>query len=238
MSHLTLVHAVVRPMVRPLVNSRVTPNHVTGLRLTTAVAAALLVATGHPQWSDLAAAIFLVSFLLDRADGELARLSGKSTPWGHRFDLLSDYSANVLIFCALGIGLRDSALGPLAIVLGLLAGSAIVAIFCLVSRIERIDGLGAAVFPGVTGFDPDDTMLVVPLMIWLDGELQLVIAAAIGAPAFLIWTCWRFRRYLSLLVADSRSPRLDKPIGRKSRHAENHIASASKQGEGEACGRR
>jgi hypothetical protein len=46
-----------------------------------------------------------VSFLLDRADGELARQTGKCSAVGHRFDLCSDYAANATIF--LGLGLRS-----------------------------------------------------------------------------------------------------------------------------------
>jgi archaetidylinositol phosphate synthase len=197
MSHNTWVHLIVRPIMRPLAKSRVTPNHLTAMRLATAVASGLMLTIGDRYWSNAAGAVFLISLILDRADGELARLSGKSTPWGHRFDLISDYSANVLIFLGMGIGLRGSALGPGAIVLGLLAGFAITSIFWLVSRVERFGGAGSAAFPTAVGFDPDDAMLVVPVAIWLNGEQVILIAAAIGAPAFLLWAWWRFRRYLA-----------------------------------------
>ena len=209
MSHDTWAHRIVRPLVRRLVNTSVTPNQLTTARLLTAIAASLLLASGSHPSADVAAAIFVVSFFLDRADGDLARQSGKTSRWGHRFDLWSDYSANILVFVGIGVGLQDGPLGTAALPLGLLAGCAIALIFWLVSFVERAEG--AAVFPTAGGFDPDDAMLVVPLAIWLNGEMYILVAAAIGASAFFMWSLWRFRKALGHL---SLSPRQN----RASRH--------------------
>jgi phosphatidylglycerophosphate synthase len=195
MSHHTWAHAIVRPVIRALRFTPVRPNHLTGLRLATGVASCLLLATGDPGWMDIGGGLFLVSFFLDRADGELARQSNKSSLWGHRFDLVSDYASNILIFAGLGVGLRYAGMGLSAIFLGLVAGVAIAGIFGLVSRIERSDGPTAAAFPTAAGFDPDDAMLVVPIALWSGAEAPLLVAAAVGAPAFLLWTCFRFRRH-------------------------------------------
>jgi phosphatidylglycerophosphate synthase len=192
MSHDTWIHRIVRPVVRRLAVTGVTPNHLTLLRLLTGIAAALLLAGGDDFWSDIAAAIFFLSFLLDRADGELARQSGQVSRDGHRFDLWADYSANILIFVAMGVGLADGALGGAAVALGALAGAAIGTIFWVVSRVERLEG--AAGFPTAEGFDPDDAMVFIPLGIWLGAAPYILAAAAVGAPAFLAWTLWRFRR--------------------------------------------
>jgi archaetidylinositol phosphate synthase len=197
MSHNTWTHRMVRPLIRPLATSIVTPNHITTLRFATALAAFGLLAFGQGEWNDWAAASFLLSFFLDRADGELARQSGKSSPLGHRYDLVTDALSNILIFLGIGIGLRDSQLGYGAIVLGLLAGGGIVAMLWLMSKVESQAGIGAAAFSATAGFDPDDAMAIVPFAIWLNGEMPILIAAAIGAPAFFLWACWKFRRYLS-----------------------------------------
>jgi archaetidylinositol phosphate synthase len=202
MSHDTRAHRLVRPIVHRLVTTAVTPNQLTAARLLTAVAAALLLASGDPQWSDVAAAIFVVSFFLDRADGDLARLSGRTSALGHRFDLCADYSANILVFVGMGLGLQGGPLGAAAIALGALAGSAIGLIFWLVRYVERTDG--AAAFPSACGFDPDDAMIFIPIAIWLGGETHILVSAAIGAPAFLLWSLWRFRKALAQL---SLSPR-------------------------------
>jgi archaetidylinositol phosphate synthase len=208
MSHDTRVHRIVRPIVRPIVNTAVTPNHLTTLRLLTGIAAALLLAGGNGFWSDVAGAIFLLSFLLDRADGELARLSGKTSSGGHRFDLYADYSANILIFVGMGIGMQGGPLGSAAVALGATAGAAIGAIFWVVSRVERLEG--AAGFPDAQGFDPDDGMIFIPLAIWLGAEAYVLCAAAIGAPLFLAWTLWRFRTSLGAAppaLREHRAPR-------------------------------
>jgi archaetidylinositol phosphate synthase len=205
MSHNTWIHRIVRPFVRPLVRTVVTPNHLTALRLLTGIAAAILLAGGDSFWSDIAGAVFLLSFLLDRADGELARQSARISLRGHSFDLYADYSANILIFLGMGVGM-EGALGGVAVALGAVAGAAIGMIFWIVSRVERLEG--AAEFPSVSGFDPDDGMIFIPLAVWLDAEPYLLVAAAIGAPAFLVWTLWRFRRHLGELPAvkpESRS---------------------------------
>src|SRR5689334_12567754 len=207
MSHNTWPHFVVRPLVRPLVNSPVTPNHITTLRFATAVAAFVMLAFGGGGWNDMAGLMFLLSFLLDRADGELARQSGKSSPWGHRYDLVTDALSNVLIFLGIGIGLRHGSLGNWTIALGLAAGCAIVAMLWLMNWVERTDGIGAAAYSATAGFDPDDAMVIIPVALWLNGEMLILIAAAIGAPAFFLGACWRFRRYLapsSRTAADRR----------------------------------
>ena len=195
MSHNTLIHRSIRPVISAVARTRLTPNHLTTARLATALASAILVGAGGHRWFGVAAALFVVSFLLDRADGELARQAGKFSTIGHRFDLCSDYAANVTIFLGLGFGLR-SVLGNGAVVLGGIAGLSIVAIFALVDRIERAEGPGITIFPSFAYCDPDDAMIIVPISLWCGAETYVLIAAAIGAPSFFAWTCWRLRRQL------------------------------------------
>jgi archaetidylinositol phosphate synthase len=67
--------------------------------------------------------IFVVSMLLDRADGALARWSGKTSPNGHKYDIIADSLSNALAFVGIGIGQRHSQLGDFAIPLALLQAS-------------------------------------------------------------------------------------------------------------------
>lgn len=195
MSHNTWLHRLVRMGVLPLANTPVTPNQITTLRLLTGVACAVLFAVG-PAWHLYAALLFVVSMLLDRADGVLARITGKTSPWGHSYDLFSDGLSNVLVFIGIGVGLRDGALGLWSIPMGLLAGLAVAMIFWLVIKIERLEGQRAAELGNFAGFDPDDAMLVVPLAVILGWAKALLIAAAIGAPVFAIFMGWHFRSKL------------------------------------------
>lgn len=196
MTHNTWMHRVVRVGVAPLANTGVTPNHLTTLRLVTGLAATASFAVGTPVWRAWGGGLFVVSMFLDRADGELARLGGKSSAWGHKYDLVSDAVCNALVFLGIGIGLRDGAFGPWAAVMGLVAGAAITAILLLVLRMEEMVGERAAQFQGAAGFDPDDAMLLVPLLVWVGWAEALIVAACLGAPAFALYMYLKLRHRL------------------------------------------
>lgn len=189
--------------VRHLVNTPVTPNQITAVRLAGGFAAAAAFATGEPWWINTGAAIFVVSMFLDRADGELARMSGKTSAWGHKFDLISDSLANILAFIGIGIGLHDSVLGPWAPVLGLIAGAAVAIVLWFVMRLENTGGERAGEVSGFAGIDPDDAMLIVPLVMVLGGGVPLLIAAAVGASLFALFFYILFRRSLKARSAES-----------------------------------
>ena len=192
MSHDTWIHKAARiTIVRPLLATPVTPNQLTTVRLALGLAAAGGLAFGLP---DLAGGLFVLSMLFDRADGDLARLSGRVSPSGHRYDLLADSVCNTLIFVGLGFGLRLGDYGPWAIGMGILAGISVAAILMMVLRIESSQGPRAAELGGLSGIDADDAMLTVPLALWFGLAEQLLVAAAIGAPVFAAFFLWRFRR--------------------------------------------
>jgi phosphatidylglycerophosphate synthase len=195
MSHNTWIHRVARVAVRPLVATRIAPNHITSLRLALGLVAAGALAHGDEVWRNWGAGIFLFSMFLDRADGELARLSGKTSPRGHTYDLIADTIANVVAFIGLGIGLRDSMFAAWAPPMGIAAGAAIAVILLLVVRLENLHGARAGELGGIGGFDPDDALLILPLAVWLGGADWLLPAAAIGAPGFavLMWVKFRGR---------------------------------------------
>jgi archaetidylinositol phosphate synthase len=193
MSHNTWIHRGVRILVRPLVRTPITPNHLTSLRLLCGIGAAGAFALGTPEWQKIGAIIFLVSMVLDRADGELARLSGKTSPGGHTYDLVSDALSNGLAFVGLGVGYIGTALGFWAGGLGFLAGGAVATILLMVMRAEASHGSRSAELQGAAGFDPDDAIIVVPIAVLLGGGEILLISAAVGAPLFAGFFFWRFR---------------------------------------------
>ncbi len=182
--------------VRPLAGTRITPNQVTTLRLAGGLAAAAAYAVGTTGWDYAGSALFVVALLLDRADGELARLGGKTSSWGHTYDLIADGVSNAAAFVGIGIGLRDSVLGWWALPTGAAAGGSIAFILWMTIQIEAREGARAAELGGAAGFDPDDAVLMVPLAMALGGGVPLLMVSVIGAPAFAIYFYWRFRHKL------------------------------------------
>lgn len=195
MSHNTWIHRLVRPMVEPFVDSPITPNQVTTLRLVFGLSAAAACMAG-PTWIGIGGALFLISMLLDRADGTLARLSGKKSSFGHRYDLVSDAVCNAIIFIGLGIGLRDGPFGAWTVPLGVTAGLAVGAVLLMVVVAERQQGERAAELPNLAGFDADDGMVLVPIALWLGWALPLLYLAASITPLFALLFAWRYRRFL------------------------------------------
>lgn len=197
MSHNTWLHRAVRAsIVKPLARTPVTPNQLTIVHLIAGLVAAGLLATGDPSLVYAGAAAYLIALLLDRTDGELARYTGRTTPYGHKLDLIVDGACNALIFVGLGIGLRSGDYGDYSILMGILAGASVALIFRLVMFMEKVDGERAGEIGAAAGFDPDDALFVVPVAIWLGHSETLLLAASIGAPVFALLFIVLFRKKL------------------------------------------
>ena len=136
---------------------------------------------------------------LDRADGELARLSGRIGSRGHAYDLIRDGLSDALAFIGLGIGLRAGVFDGWAPLMGLVAGLAIATTFWMIARLQKLHGQHAGEFGATAGFDPDDALLVLPVVVWIGLSDWLLAAACLGAPAFALFMGVKFR-------ADLRKP--------------------------------
>jgi archaetidylinositol phosphate synthase len=200
-----------RRLVAPLSNSWVTPNHLTTVRLLVGLASAAAFLPGTYGWSNVAALLLVMSNFLDHTDGELARMSGKSSRLGHFYDLASDAVVTILVFIAIGIGVgarsRISMPVPPAL-LGTIAGCAIALIFFLRMRIEDRLGKAGTLQASVGGFETEDALYLLPLMTLCDGATPVLIAASLCAPLFALWVIFDYRRLmqrLQLLTAQSSS---------------------------------
>ena len=183
MSYNTWIHKFSRQLVKPLVDTPVTPNHLTSGRLVFGVAAAVCFAFGDTIWNWSGTVCFLISMLLDRADGELARLSGKSSQFGALYDLVTDAICNSALFIGIGAGLTDSSLGNWSILLGIIAGLFVNIIFLAIIQLTNEAGTDeAAAFNSLAGFDPDDAIALVPIGVLLELAQYLLIAAAVVTP--------------------------------------------------------
>lgn len=185
-----------RVLMRPVAKTSVTPNHITSLRLITGIGAAASIGVGATPWEHIGAGIFVISVFLDRADGELARITGKISRGGHIMDLWADALCNVLILAGLGVGLRDSGYGAWAVPMGVIAGAAVAAILWMTIRMEDVEGRRAAELGSFAGFDPDDAILAVPVFIWLGFSEGLLTAAVVCTPLAALFFFLRFRRRL------------------------------------------
>lgn len=189
-------HRIARPLIRPLIGTAVTPNHLTTLRLLTGLAACVAFAVGDRSWEIWGGAIWILSAFLDRADGELARLSGQTSRWGHIYDYWSDVSISALFFVAIGIGLRNSALGWWTLPIGLVSGVAVAMTSILAEELEQLDRSGKKAFSGFGGFDADDVFYLFGLVAWLGWLLPLLTGTAISATAAALFTWWRLQEIL------------------------------------------
>jgi archaetidylinositol phosphate synthase len=182
--------------VRPLVRSAITPNQITTLGLAVGLLAALLYAQGN--WAvHLGAACFVLSFWLDHADGELARMTGRTSPFGHYCDLAAGGCVLVAVFVGIGIGTADGALGAWAPMLGAAAGLATAAIFVLRMELERRAGKTAVRQPNLLGFELEDLMYLLGPVTWLGVLQPFLLLAGIGAPLFALFVLWECRRLLA-----------------------------------------
>jgi phosphatidylglycerophosphate synthase len=188
-----------RRLVSPLIDTWVTPNHLTTLRLLVGLAAAAAFLPGRYGWSNVAALLLVLSNFLDHTDGELARMSGRTSRIGHIYDLASDAAVTILLFIAIGVGVAtrpglDLSVPPA--VLGLAAGTSIALIFYLRMRIEELLGKAATRQASLGGFETEDVLYLFPLATLSNSLVPLLLAAAVCAPLYAIWVVIDYQRVL------------------------------------------
>ena len=182
-------------IIYPLRNSTLTPNHLTWIRLFFGVFACLALAEGSYFWTNVGSIFFVLSNFLDHTDGEFARLTGKISKSGHYFDLASDAAVNILLFLGIGIGLMGSSLGDFAMLMGIIAGLAVAAIFHMRLYIENHIGKEQARQPHFSGIEAEDILYLLPVITFFEQLFIFLLLASIGAPLFCIWV---LKEYLGL----------------------------------------
>jgi archaetidylinositol phosphate synthase len=188
-----------RKLVTPLKNSWVTPNHLTTVRLAVGLAGAAAFLPGAYLWSNVGALLMILSNFLDHTDGELARISGKTSRIGHIYDLASDAAVTILLFIAIGVGVGTfpkTAWQFPPVALGLIAGCAIALIFYLRMRIENMVGKAGSKQASLGGFETEDVLYLLPLITLSNGLVPMLLAATVCAPLFAIWVVIDYRRAL------------------------------------------
>ena len=144
----------------------------------------------------LGAACFVLSFWLDHADGELARMTGRTSSFGHYYDLAAGCAVLVGLFVGIGIGARRGALGAWSIVLGMAAGLATAVTFVARAELERRGGKAAIRQPNLFGFELEDVMYLAGPITWCGLLQPFLVLAGIGAPLFALSVLRECRRVL------------------------------------------
>ncbi len=207
----TWSHLLVRPLARPLIGLGVTPNQITAANLIVGLAT-----VGAMAWGSAAADIFagfgwLFACLLDRLDGEVARIGNMCTPGGHKFDCFVDTTLSSIYFLALGVGLRNAPqpFGWIAVVCGAIA---CVSQFTLSQVAESFDTQSddGKILGSRWGFDADDALYLLGPLLWLPVAVRLgaTVLAALGTGGFLLLFLSRLAGLKRKLAADAfgRSP--------------------------------
>ena len=179
-----------RFLARPLRHTPLTPNALTTLGLVTSLTAAWLMASGGPRRAALGGGLFMLAVLVDHMDGEFARLTGQTSRFGHYYDHVAAGLGYVSLFVGLGLGLRSGWLGPWAPVAGGLAAGSIAAIFLIRVFLEETAGRAMVAQGNWRGFEPEDVLYFVGPVAWLGLRTPFLLAAAFGAPLFLMWVVW------------------------------------------------
>ena len=185
-------HKIARICVLPLVNTSVSPNHITVARLTTGLIACAAFAL---EKNILGGIFWLISTFLDRADGELARISGKNTEWGHKFDYYSDTLITALFFVSIGISLHDNLPNHWSIIMGISAAIGVIFTEIYAEIIDQKKQItGEKAYPDFLGFDFDDILYLFAPIVWLDWHLPFLIGASVGAPVFAFFTWYSSKK--------------------------------------------
>lgn len=179
-------------LVRPLVGTRVTPNHVTTMSLALSLIGAGLFATGNPVAANWGAGLFMVGRFLDHFDGELARQSGQTSRFGYVYDYVAGCLSYSALFLALGIGLRDGSIGGWSVWLGIVAAPVILTTTLLALRLA--DGGDDEDYPVYAGFELEDGIYLIGPIIWLGWIEPFFLAGAAGVLLFGVWTVLRALR--------------------------------------------
>lgn len=183
-----------RILVKPLVETPVTPNQLTLVTLLVALAGAGLLAHGGATAADWGAGIFVLARFLDHFDGELARQKRMTSRLGYYLDYLSGAVSYGALFLCIGIGLRDSSLGPWAVALGAVgASSAVISLFANLdidrhAKEPAAAGKDAIGYPAFAGFELEDGIYLLAPITWLGFLAPFFVLAGIGSAVYCLWT--------------------------------------------------
>lgn len=102
-----------RLMTRVLIDTPISPNHVSLAAMAFGIAAAVCASLGTYQWVALAGVLYWIGAVVDCVDGELARLRLQGSKVGEWLDTLADDVSTYGLMAGLGIGLTYAGADPM-----------------------------------------------------------------------------------------------------------------------------
>lgn len=201
----TYAHAIARAFVRPLLGTWVRPNHLTILRFLVGLFACALLALGTAKALLWAGILWVIACVLDRADGELARIGNLRSESGKLLDYYSDMILDAAFFLGAGIGLGNGRLGEVALPLGVLTCAAMLLTQWSSEMFERLSGPGVKIWYGHRRFHPDDALFLLAPILWFGLLAPALVAASLCVPVVAVVSTWRYFALRRRLAPSSRS---------------------------------
>lgn len=183
-----------RILIRPFAGTGLHPNAVTAVSFAFGLASAYTFAVAIETMAGLAALLFMLAVLTDHADGELARMTGKTSKLGHRLDYIVGTLNYAALFIGLGIGLSGGSMGREELILGLTVGIANPVICALRLAMDLRHGGEAVAHPVLGGFELEDFIYLIGPITWLGGIEYFFLFYGLGTFGYLLFTVVSFFR--------------------------------------------
>jgi phosphatidylglycerophosphate synthase len=183
-----------RMLIRPFVNTGLHPNAVSGVSFVLGITAACMFAVDIERLAGWAALLFMLAVLVDHADGEFARMTGKTSRLGHRLDYIVGTLNYAALFVGLGIGLSSASMSEEYLVLGLAVGGANPIVCGLRLAMDIRHGGEAVAHPVLGGFELEDFIYLIGPITWLGGIEYFFLIYGLGTFGYLLFTIVSFFR--------------------------------------------
>jgi len=179
---------IARQIIRPFARTPLTPNMVTAVSFAFGLASSFTFAFAIETMAGWAALLFMLAVLTDHMDGELARMTGKTSTIGHHLDYIVGTLNYAALFIGLGVGLSRGPMGDEALALGLTVGIANPAICALRMLMDSRYGAEAVEHPAAGGFEIEDFIYLIGPIAWLGWIEYFFLVYGLGTFGYLIFT--------------------------------------------------
>ncbi len=184
-------------LVRPFKNTPLHPNHLTTVTLLLGQASAWTFALSIQNHAWLGALLYMLAVFSDHMDGELARMTGKTSRFGHNYDYIVGGINYMCLFIGIGIGMQTE-YGVAALVLGFAAGLSNPVILFLRMSMEKECGAEAVEHPAYMGFELEDFIYLIGPITWFAGIGYFFVAYGLGNIGYLGWTIYEYMHRVKL----------------------------------------